>query len=292
MRPCPAARAGMPPRSDRPVLITGATGEIGGRVADALARSGVPTRLFVRSPDRAPSLAGSSIVQGSYADPATCAAALDGVDTAFMVSATESPDRLREHQNFVHAAAAAGVRHIVYTSFASASPTATFTFARDHFATEQLIRRSGLKFTFLRDNFYLDVLVHWVGADGVIRGPAGDGAVAAVARDDVAAVATTVLRAPEASTDATYTLTGPQSLRLAQVAETIGVVTGRATAYHPETVPEAYTSRASYNAPQWQLDAWVSTYTAIAAGELAEVTPDVERLLGRPATSLEQLLRG
>ena len=282
----------MPPGSDRPVLVTGATGEVGGRVARALAGSGVATRLFVRSAERAPALAGSAIVQGTYADPATCDAALAGVDTVFMVSATESPDRLREHQNFVHAAAAAGVQHVVYTSFAGASPTATFTFARDHFATEQLIRRSGMKFTFLRDNFYLDVLVHWVGQDGVIRGPAGEGAVAAVARDDVAAVATTVLRAPEASTDATYTLTGPEALRLAQVAETIGGVTGRATGYHPQTVPEAYESRASYNAPQWQLDAWVSTYTAIAAGELDQVSPDVERLLGRPATSLEQLLRG
>lgn len=275
-----------------PILITGATGEIGGRVARALADQGVPTRLFVRSPERAPALAQSQVVAGSYAEPAACAAALEGVQTVFMVSATESPSRLEDHRTFVTAAAAAGVRHVVYTSFAGAAPDATFTFARDHFATEQLLRRSGMHFTFLRDNFYLDVLVHWVGEDGVLRGPAGQGTVAAVARADVAAVAARLLREPDDGVDATYTLTGPESLSLAQLAATISEVTGRPATYHAESVDEAYASRQGYGAPQWQLDAWVSTYTAIAAGELAQVTPDVERLLGRPATSLAELLRG
>ena len=75
-----------------------------------------------------------------------------------MVSAAESADRLDEHKAFVDAAAEAGVRHIVYTSFCAAAPDCTFTLGRDHYATEQHIRASGMDWTFLRDNFYLDFL--------------------------------------------------------------------------------------------------------------------------------------
>ena len=94
-----------------------------------------------------------------------------------MVSAAESADRLDQHRTFIDAAAEAGVRHIVYTSFLGAAPDATFTLARDHWVTEEHIRASGLAFTFLRDSFYLDFLPALAGEDGVIRGPAGDGLV-------------------------------------------------------------------------------------------------------------------
>jgi NAD(P)H dehydrogenase (quinone) len=75
------------------------------------------------------------------------------------------------------------------------------------------------------------------------------------------------------------------------MASIITEVTGRAVRYHAESVPEAYASRASHGAPDWQVDGWVSTYTAVAAGQLAAVSPAVEHLTGRPATSLAQLLR-
>ena len=76
------------------------------------------------------------------------------------------------------------------------------------------------------------------------------------------------------------------------MAATVTEVTGRQVTYVDETLEEAYASRAVYGAPDWQVDAWVSTYTAIAADELATVSGDVERLTGRPATSLAELLRG
>ena len=104
-------------------------------------------------------------------------------------------------------------------------------------------------------------------------------------------MATAVLLAPERHSGRTYDLTGPQALTLAEVAATIAAVTGRPVSYRPETVEEAYASRASYGAPDWQVDAWVSTYTAIAAGELAAVSTAVPDLTGHPATSLEELLR-
>jgi NAD(P)H dehydrogenase (quinone) len=88
----------------------------------------------------------------------------------------------------------------------------------------------------------------------------------------------------------TYELTGREALSLADAARIISEVTGRETTYLPETVEEAYASRASYGAPDWQVDAWVSTYTAIAAGELALVTDTVERLTGRRPMTLRELL--
>ena len=138
-----------------------------------------------------------------------------------MVSGAEAADRLDQHRRFVDAAADAGVQHVVYTSFHGAAPDCTFTLGRDHYATEQHLRASGMSWTFLRDNFYLDVFPYFVGEDGVLRGPGGNGRVAAVARADVARVALAVLADPDAHRGATYDLTGPEALTLAEIGETI-----------------------------------------------------------------------
>lgn len=280
---------------------TGATGVVGGGVARGLAAAGIEQRLIVRSPDRTPALPGAEFAQASYGDTDRALRALRGIDTVFMVSGAEDPNRLADHLTFVDAAAAAGVRRIVYTSFVDAGPAATFLLARDHWHTEQHIRSTGMAFTFLRDNLYADLLTEFAGPEGVLRGPAAGGRVAAVARADVIDVALVALRAAAAVAasgdrtrhdNATYALTGPQALTLDEVAEIISRATGRPTRYEPETIDQAYASRSGVGAASWQVDAWVSTYTAIAAGELAEVTDDVPRLTGHPATSLRQLLRG
>lgn len=276
---------------------TGATGALGGAVARLLADAGRGQRLLVRDPARAPRLEGAVAVPlgpGGYADRGAAVEALTGVEVLLFVSAGEAEDRLAQHRTFVEAAAEAGVRHVVYTSFVGASPTCTFTLGRDHAATEDALRRSGLAWTVLRDSFYLELMPHLVGEDGAVRGPAGDGRLAAVARTDVAEVAARVLQdvvdRPGAHAGATYDLTGPEALTFAEVAATISEVAGREVRFVDETVEEAYASRAAYDAPPWQVDAWVSTYTAVRAGELADVSGDVERLLGRPARTLRQVL--
>lgn len=272
------------------LAVTGSTGALGGAIARLLAEQGVPQRLVVRSPERAPALDGAVVVACEYGDPAAARAALEGVTTLFMVSASESAERLDQHRTFVDTAAAAGVAQIVYTSFAGAAADCTFTLGRDHYATEQHIRASGIRHTFLRDNFYLDFLPLMVGEDGVIRGPAGRGRVAAVMRADVARVAAAVLTDAASHRDATYTLTGPEALSMDDVARTIHEVTGREVSFHDETLEEAYASRRRWDAPQWQYDAWVSTYTAIKAGEVEDVFDDVRAVTGRRPTSLRELL--
>jgi uncharacterized protein YbjT (DUF2867 family) len=273
-----------------PIALTGASGRLGSRVARRLSATGVPLRLVVRDPARAPDVPGASIARASFDDPAAVRAALEGTQTVLMVSAAETPARVAQHTGFVDAATAAGVRHLVYTSFYGAAPDCTFTLGRDHYATEEHIRSSGMRFTFLRDNLYADFLIAMVGGDDLIRGPAGDGRVAAVAQDDIAAAAAAVLCDPELHAGATYSLTGPEALSMAEVAATLAAALHRRIGYHPETIPEAYASRAVFGAPGWQVEAWVSTYLAIAGGELAGVTDDVPQLCGHPATSLAQLL--
>ena len=273
-----------------PLGITGSTGRLGGRIARLLAAAGSEQRLVVRTPAKAPVLPRATVVQASYADGDAVRRALEGLDTVLMVSAGEAERRVDEHQAFVDAAAAAGVRHLVYVSFYGASADATFTLARDHHLTEQHIEQSGMAWTFLRDNLYADFFPKMVADDGVIRGPADEGRVAAVAQDDVASAATAVLLAAAAHEGRTYSLTGPEAVTLSEAAATMSRVLGRRYEFVHETVEEAYASRAAYGVPGWQLDAWVSTYTAIASGELAGVTQDVERLTGHPPRSLADLL--
>jgi NAD(P)H dehydrogenase (quinone) len=271
------------------IALTGSTGAVGGTAAHLLADRGLPTRLLVRDISRAPHLAGADIRQAVYGDDG-CVEALDGVDTVFMVSGHEAADRLDQHRSFVDAAVAAGVRQIVYLSFVGASATSGFTLGRDHGATEDHIRASGLEWTFLRDNFYAEILPQFADAEGVIRGPAGTGRVAAVSQRDVGAVVAHVMQDPREHMGRAYDLTGPEALTFHDVTTILTSITGRRYSFIDETDEEARASRAHYNAPDWQVDAWVSTYTAIRDGELQHVSDDIARLLGRPATSFDEAI--
>jgi len=272
------------------IAVTGATGAVGGRVAQRLADAGISPRLIARDPSRATQLSGAEVAQAEYADAAAMRAALAGIDTVFLVSGREAEDRLAHHLTAVDSAVAAGVSRIVYLSFLGADPAATFTLARQHWATEQHIRTAPMRFTFLRDSLYADLLPWMTGADRVLRGPAGDGAVSAVVRDDIADVVVAVLLGDQHD-GVTYDVTGPAALTLAEIAAELSAVAGREVRYENETIEQAYASRAHYGAPHWEVTGWVSSYAAIAAGEMATVSDTVDRVAGHPATSFAALLR-
>ncbi|MFJ2666790.1 SDR family oxidoreductase [Nocardia fluminea] len=271
------------------IAISGASGHIGGRVARLLAPSGARLRLLGRHVEHIAPIEGATTAAIDFGDPATVAAALDGVGTFFFVSATESADRAAQQTAVVNAAKDAGVQRIVYLSFVGAAPDATFTFGRDHWYTEQAIRASGLAFTFLRDNQYQDIIPHFADADGLIEGPAGDGEVAAVTRADVADCAAAVLDS-DAHHGKTFDLTGPRAFTLSTATADMTEVLGRPFRYVEQTVEQAYASRAKYNAPTWEVDGWVSTYTSIAQGDLAQVTDAVPHLTSHPATDFREFL--
>ncbi|MFH9615686.1 SDR family oxidoreductase [Streptomyces pratensis] len=275
------------------VAVTGASGAVGGRVAARLARTGVPVRLLGRDPSRLPRLPGTvAAPPAAYGDGEAMRRALDGAHTLFLVSAHESPDRVREHTTAVDAALAAGVERVVYVSFLGAAPDATFTFARDHWHTEAHIRMTGVRHTFLRDSWYLAAIPAMTGADGILRGPGGEGRVSAVSHEDIADSASAVLLDEGTGHDGvTYDLTGPEAFTLAEAAEELSLHTGRAIRYVSETSEEAYASRAHYGAEDWEVAGWVTSYEAIAAGELETVSDAVPTLTGRPARGLSAYLR-
>ncbi|MCY1653609.1 SDR family oxidoreductase [Streptomyces sp. SL203] len=275
------------------VAVTGASGAVGGRVAARLARTGVPVRLLGRDPARLPDLPGAvAAPPAAYGDGEAMRRALDGAHTLFLVSAHESPGRVTGHTTAVDAALAAGVERIVYVSFLGAAPDATFTFARDHWHTEAHLRMTGVRHTFLRDGWYLAGIPAMTGSDGVLRGPGGEGRVSAVSHEDIADAASAVLLDEGTGHDgATYELTGPEAFTLAEAAEELSRHTGRTVRYVPETEEEAYASRARYGAEDWEVAGWVTSYQAIAAGELETVSDAVPTLTGRPATGLSAYLR-
>jgi uncharacterized protein YbjT (DUF2867 family) len=264
------------------IAVTGASGFVGGTTARLLADRGLPLRLIVRDPSRAPDLGADVRRASKYGAADEMRAALDGVDTVFLVPAEESADRVEQHKTAVDAAAAAGVRRIVYLSFIDASPDATFTLVRHHWATEEHIRASGLAWTFPRMNLYLDFVPNMV-ADGEIAGPAGHGRAAVIARADVAAAVAALLVGDDHD-GRTYDLTGREALTMAEMAALLGA------RYRDETIAEAWASRAQYGAPDWQVEAWITTYSAIAAGELERVSDDVRRLTGREPVTLAEFL--
>ena len=219
--------------------VTGATGHVGGRVARQLAERGAEQRLIVRDAARAPSLPGAEVaVAAGYGDGEGMRRALEGVDTLLLVSAAEHPDRISLHRTAVDAAKAAGVERVVYTSFVGAAPDSTFILGRDHFHTEEHIRAAGLGYTFLRDSIYLDYVPFFASPEGVIRGPAGDGRVGAVAREDVADAAVAVLLDAQHEGRA-YEVTGREAYTLAEAAAILTRTSGREVRYVDETLEEA-----------------------------------------------------
>ena len=271
--------------------ITGVTGKLGSYVADLVDQQGIASIHLARSPERAKVYASAEIRRMSYTNTPKVIEALKGIDTLLMVSARENPERVKEHKEFLDAAKLAGVQHIVYTSFYGADEKATFTLSRDHAQTEAYIKKLGFTYTFLRDNFYLDFFIDIALENGEIRGPAGRGRVSAVARKDTSRVAAEILLNPKESENQTLNLTGPEDLSMEEIVEILSKETGKTITYVDESVEEAYESRKKWSAQTWEYDAWVSTYTAIKAGEQAGVSTDVEKVLGRPAMSLIDVLK-
>ena len=271
--------------------ITGVTGKLGSYVADLVDKKGIASIHLARSPERATVYASAEIRKMVYANTPEVVEALKGIDVLLMVSARENPERVEEHKSFLDAAKLAGVQHIVYTSFYGADEKATFTLSRDHAQTEAYIKKLGFTYTFLRDNFYLDFFIDIALENGEIRGPAGRGRVSAVARKDTSRVAAEILLNPKEWENQTLNLTGPEDLSMEEIVALLSKESGKTITYVDESVEEAYESRKKWPAQTWEYDAWVSTYTAIKAGEQAGVSTDVEMVLGRPAMSLIDVLK-
>jgi uncharacterized protein YbjT (DUF2867 family) len=280
------------PGSERSVFaVTEADGGVGRRVAVRLAERNLAQRLFVRDTAGAPRLAGAEIARAPSGDAPAMRWALEGVQTLFLGAAYESPDWVEQHSATVDAAVAAGVERIVYQSFVSATRDATFSYARAHFQVEEHARATGVPCTFLRASPCLDRVPLLCSADGVIENPAGDGCVAYVAPDDVADVVIAALTERGDHEGRTYDVTGPERHTMEGIARELALLAARPISYRRGTAEDARAARSASGGRTWEVEAWVTCFAAIAAGEMDIVSDTVPRLTRHEAQTLAEYLR-
>ena len=272
------------------IAVTGVTGNLGGMVSRLCKKNGIEVRNLARNVEKAEKLGFSNVFKSSYDKSEDTVKSLEGIEVLFMVSGSENPNRVQQHKDFIDAAKVAGVSHIIYLSFYNASKNSIFTLGRDHYATEEYIKENGFKYTFLRDNFYADFFVDLCKEYGEIKGPAGNGKVSAVVRSDVSEVAAKILENLGKWENQTLNMTGPEELSMDEIVKAVSEYFGKEIKYIEETVEEAYESRKIWKAEQWEYDSWVSTYTAISENEQSGISNDIEKVLGRKATSLVEYL--
>ncbi|MDX6621281.1 MAG: hypothetical protein QOK36_3667 [Gaiellales bacterium] len=274
-------------RADNPrIVVTGASGKVGGMIARQLAREGVLQTLLVRDAARAPDLPGAAVVVADFTDAASLRTALRPGDRVFMVSVHEDvATRIAAHRSFVGVAAEVGVGLLAYLSIVNPSPTAAFHHGRSHDATERMIRASGVPFAFLRMNLFLDDLPLWFDPDGVCRGPGGEGRVALISRDDTAAVSAAVVKGPGYEGEA-LALTGEESHTLSELAALCSELLGRPFRYEPGSHEEWLAGRIAAGVPRWDANIGIGSYDALAGGEFDVTSDVVRRVTGTPAQSV------
>jgi uncharacterized protein YbjT (DUF2867 family) len=275
------------------VLVTGATGNTGSALVERLLRSGVSVRAMVRTPAAEARFDESAAmpVVADFDDPDAVAAALAGVDRAYLV--TPSSERAEAQQmRFAELAAAAGVRHLVKLSQFAAAPDSPVRFLRYHAAVEQHIRGLGIGWTFLRPNLYLQGLLAMAGpirAEGRFFAPIGEARVSAVDVRDIADVAAAVLTEP-GHDGATYSITGPAAVTHAEIAAAIGEATGRPVSF-VDVPPAVFADQLRHVLPAWQVEGLVEDYAHYARGEAAEVHDTVVSVTGHAPRTLSEFAR-
>ena len=270
------------------ILVTGSTGANGAELCAALSKAGVAARAMVRSPEaegaqRLAALPHVELIAGDFDDPASLAKALDGVDRAFLL--TPSTERAEEQQmRFVDAARAAGVRRIVKLSQFAADLTSPVRFLRYHAAVEAAIRASGMAWTFLRPNLFMQGLLGFapaIRAGGGIAAPIGDARISVVDIRDIAAVAAAALTG-DGYAGATYSLTGPESLTHPNMAARLTNALGRTVPFKEVTPDEMRDQLVQTGMNRWQADGLIEDYAHYARGEAEEVTNGVRAATGKP----------
>jgi uncharacterized protein YbjT (DUF2867 family) len=273
------------------ILVTGATGHIGSELVRLLAEQGTPARALIHTPDKAAPIQrlGLETAVGDFEQPDTLDAAMAGCDQLFLLS-PPTPRQPEQEQHVIDAAKRAGVAHVVKQSVPWADPDAGLVFCRWHGQIEQHLEGSGLAYTLLRpSNFMQNFLMSAqpVAEQGVLYGMLGEGRVGFIDTRDIAAVAAQLLTNP-GHQGASYTLTGPEALSAAEVAERLSAAIGRQVRY-VDLPPEAFgQALAGAGLPGWLVDGVVEGNKLLAAGHGAELTDEVAKVPGRPPRTFAQ----
>jgi NAD(P)H dehydrogenase (quinone) len=270
------------------IVITGATGQLGRLVVERLLHE-VPADQIVaavRSPEKAADL-GVAVREADYDRPETLASAFAGADKLLLISGSEVGKRVPQHTAAVEAAKQAGVRHLVYTS-APHADTTTLVLAPEHKATEQVIRDSGVPFTFLRNGWYTENYadrIKQAAQTGIVIGSAGEGRVASAPRADYAAAAVAVLTG-QGHENKIYELSGDTAWTFPELAAEIAAATGRDVEYRNLTPEEHKSTLADAGLPEAIVELVDALDADTADGALSETSGELRTLIGRPTVPL------
>ncbi|MFI6686571.1 NAD(P)H-binding protein [Streptomyces sp. NPDC050485] len=280
------------------IIVTGATGQLGRQIVERLLTRVPADRIgvSVRDPQKAQPLAdrGVRVRQGSFTDAASLAHAFGGASQVLIVSVDKmGEEAVRQHRAAIDGAVAAGARRILYTSHMGASASSRFQACRDHAATEEALRASGVPFTSLRNGFYAASTVQFLGHaldSGQVVLPA-DGPVSWTAHRDLADAAAAVLADEGRFDGPTPPLTAAHALGFDDIARIAAEVTGHAITR--VTAPDAHFRRqlVSSGVPAEAADHLLGIFAASRAGEFAAVDPTLATLLGREPITLDAVLR-
>ena len=276
------------------ILVTGANGHLGRHIVERLAaRLGGTSQIAasVRDTAKAADLAerGIAVRHGDFDQPATLARAFAGIDKLVLVSTDGPKDvRITQHHSAITAAKAAGVPHILYTSFLDVAADSPAEFAAVHRATEADLAVSGLKVTLLRNPLYADYLPMTAGAalqSGVFQLPAGGGRASFISRAELAEAIAAAAIAPRLAKDV-YELTGQATQDYHGVAAAIAQAGGKPVRYEPVSEDAYALALEGHGVPAWLARALANMYSAVAAGKFDRVTNDYAALVGHPPRPL------
>jgi uncharacterized protein YbjT (DUF2867 family) len=273
------------------ILITGASGNVGREVVKQALAVGLTIRATFQSPDMAAKApAGLEGVIMDYAKPETIRPALRGVEKIFLVGPPVR-DLPALEANFIKEVRATGGKHIIKLSALGGRES---MFSSGHRDSEENIEASGLPYTFLRPNGFMQNLVNYnagtIRSQNAFYGCQGNGAVSVVDVRDIAAVAVIVLAA-SGHEGKSYTLTGGEALTNGNVAEKISRVAGREISYVDLPSAEFKKAILSAGTPEWSAEALLDLQRLYREGKASLVTDDVERLTGRKPITFDRFAR-
>ncbi|MEI2277322.1 SDR family oxidoreductase [Paenarthrobacter ilicis] len=279
------------------IVITGATGQLGRHVVEALLERNVPAADIVatgRSVEKLADFAerGGTVQEMDYENPASVAAALKGAAKVLLISSSAVGQRVEQHRTVIEAAKAEGVELLAYTSIANADTTG-MKLAAEHQATEELLKESGIPFVLLRNGWYLENYTEQLPgtlAQGAIAGSAGEGKVSAAARVDYAHAAAAVLVADDQA-GKVYELGGDHAFTMGQLASEISDAAGREVTYKDLPASDYQQMLEGVGVPGAFAEILADSDLGIARGDLLVTSGDLQKLIGRPTTPLSEAVR-
>jgi len=276
------------------ILVTGATGKVGTELIKELRTRGAAFRALAHSDTSAEQLnaQGINIVRGDFAQPEQLQSALQGIERLFLLTPS-SPAQTEWEGALATAAQAAGVQHIVKLSVLAAERAPEVTLLRWHGESEERIKASGVPYTFLRPNSFMQNIVplyaQSIAHQSALFVPAADAHISHIDTRDIAAVAATVLTESGYFNQA-YDLTGSESLSYAHIADKFSTLLDKPVQYVPVSDEDARQAMLAGGIPPWYVENLLELFRFYREGQAANVSDAIQQLTGRAPRTLDAYL--